>query len=298
MKNLGMAIIALLVVLGFSSLFVVKEGNKAIVIQFGKIQKDSATGETKVFSPGLHFKIPFIDSVRALDARVQTLDDAPDRFVTSEKKDLIVDSYVKWRISDFERYYLSTSGGNKLQAEALLKQKVNNGLRSEFGARTISQIVSGERSALMDQAMEQASGSSDELGIEIVDVRVKQINLPNEVSNSIFQRMRAERAGVAREHRSEGQEQAEVLRADIDAKVEVMLADAERNARQLRGEGDAMAAEIYASTYSKNPEFYSFLRSMDAYRASFNSKQDVLIVEPNNDFFRYLNAQGGNASGD
>jgi membrane protease subunit HflC len=205
---------------------------------------------------------------------------------------------VKWRISDFERYYLSTSGGNKLQAEALLKQKVNNGLRSEFGARTISQIVSGERSALMDQAMEQASGSSDELGIEIVDVRVKQINLPNEVSNSIFQRMRAERAGVAREHRSEGQEQAEVLRADIDAKVEVMLADAERNARQLRGEGDAMAAEIYASTYSKNPEFYSFLRSMDAYRASFNSKQDVLIVEPNNDFFRYLNAQGGNASGD
>lgn len=296
MKNLGMAIVALLVVLGFSSLFVVKEGNKAIVIQFGKIQKDSETGETKVFSPGLHFKIPFIDSVRALDARVQTLDDAPDRFVTSEKKDLIVDSYVKWRISDFERYYLSTSGGNKLQAEALLKQKVNNGLRSEFGARTISQIVSGERSALMDQAMEQASGSSDELGIEIVDVRVKQINLPNEVSNSIFQRMRAERAGVAREHRSEGQEQAEVLRADIDAKVEVMLADAERNARQLRGEGDAMAAEIYASTYSKNPEFYSFLRSMDAYRASFNSKQDVLIVEPNNDFFRYLNAQGGNVS--
>ncbi|WP_100657787.1 protease modulator HflC [Alteromonas flava] len=295
MKNLGIVILALFVVLGFSSLFVVKEGNKAIVIQFGKIQKDSETGATKVFSPGLHFKLPFIDSVRTLDARVQTLDDAPDRFVTSEKKDLIVDSYVKWRINDFERYYLST-GGNKLQAEALLKQKVNNGLRSEFGARTISQIVSGERSALMDQAMEQASSSSDELGIAIVDVRVKQINLPTEVSASIFQRMRAERAGVAREHRSEGQEQAEVLRADIDAKVEVMLADAERNARQLRGEGDALAAQIYASTYSKNPEFYSFLRSMDAYRASFNSKQDIMVVEPSNDFFRYLNQQSGQQS--
>jgi membrane protease subunit HflC len=292
MKNFALVIIAALIVLGLSSLFVVKEGNKAIVIQFGKIQKDADTGDTKVFPPGLHFKIPFIDTVRPLDARIMTLDDSADRFVTSEKKDLIVDSYVKWRIEDFERYYLST-GGNRLQAEALLKQKVNNGLRSEFGARTISQIVSGERSSLMNQAMEQASSSSDELGIKIVDVRVKQINLPTEVSNSIFQRMRAERAGVAREHRSEGQEQAEVLRADIDAKVEVMLAEAERNARQLRGEGDALAAQIYANTYSKNPEFYSFLRSMDAYRASFNSKQDVLVVEPSSDFFQYMNQRSG-----
>lgn len=292
MKNLGLIIIVALVVLGFNALFVVAEGNKAIVIQFGKVQKDSQTGETKVFEPGLHFKLPFIDTVRALDARVQTLDDAAGRFVTSEKKDLIVDSYVKWRIEDFERYYLST-GGNKFQAEELLKQKVNNGLRSEFGARTIPQIVSGERSELMDQAMEQASSSSDELGIQIVDVRVKQINLPEEVSANIFQRMRAERAGVAREHRSEGQEQAEVLRSDIDATVEVMLATAEREARRLRGEGDAAAANIYATAYNKNPEFYSFLRSMDAYRASFNSKQDVLVVEPNNDFFRYLNSQNG-----
>ncbi|WP_372620507.1 protease modulator HflC, partial [Alteromonas stellipolaris] len=251
MKNLAIAVLVLLAVLASGSLFVVTEGERAIVIQFGKIQRDDATGDTKVFEPGLHFKLPFIDSVRHLDARVQTLDDTPDRFVTSEKKDLIVDSYVKWRIDDFARYYLST-GGNKLQAEALLKQKVNNGLRSEFGTRTIAQIVSGERSALMNQAMEQASTSSDELGIEIVDVRVKQINLPTEVSNSIFQRMRAERAGVAREHRSEGQEQAEVIRADIDAKVTVMLADAERNTRQLRGEGDALAAEIYADVYSKN----------------------------------------------
>ncbi|CAB9495690.1 protease modulator HflC [Alteromonas macleodii] len=293
MKNLLIAVFVLLVLLASGSLFAVKEGERAIVIQFGKVQRDDATGETKVFEPGLHFKLPFIDSVRVLDARIQTLDGSPDRFVTSEKKDLIVDSYVKWRIEDFARYYLST-GGNKLQAEALLKQKVNNGLRSEFGTRTIAQIVSGERSALMNQAMEQASTSSDELGIEIVDVRVKQINLPTEVSNSIFQRMRAERAAVAREHRSEGQEQAEVIKANIDAKVTVMLADAERNARQLRGEGDAIAAQIYADAYSKNADFYSFLRSMDAYKESFNSKQDVMVIAPDSDFFKYMNQSNGN----
>ncbi|MBO1255789.1 protease modulator HflC [Alteromonas sp. 5E99-2] len=292
MKNIGLIILVVIIALLSSSLFVVKEGDKAIVIQFGKVQRDSATGDTRVFEPGLHFKLPFIDTVRSLDARIQTLDDAPDRFVTSEKKDLIVDSYVKWRIEDFARYYLST-GGNKLQAEALLKQKVNNGLRSEFGARTISQIVSGERSELMDQAMEQASSSSDELGIAIVDVRVKQINLPTEISNSIFQRMRAERDAVAREHRSEGQEQAEIIRANIDARVTIMLADAERNARQLRGEGDALAAEIYANAYSKNADFYSFLRSMDAYRNSFSSKNDVLVVEPDSEFFQFMNTQSG-----
>ncbi|BCO20755.1 protease modulator HflC [Alteromonas sp. McT4-15] len=293
MKNLLIAAAVLLVLLASGSLFAVKEGERAIVIQFGKVQRDNETGDTKVFTPGLHFKLPFIDSVRVLDARIQTLDGTPDRFVTSEKKDLIVDSYVKWRIDDFARYYLST-GGNKLQAEALLKQKVNNGLRSEFGTRTIAQIVSGERSALMNQAMEQAATSSDELGIEIVDVRVKQINLPTEVSNSIFQRMRAERAGVAREHRSEGQEQAEVIRANIDAKVTVMLADAERNARQLRGEGDALAAQIYADAYSKNADFYSFLRSMDAYKKSFNSKQDVMVIAPDSEFFKYMNQSKGN----
>lgn len=287
MKNFIVALIVTVIVLGYSSLFVVSEGNKAIVIQFGKVQRDEATQETVVFDPGLHLKLPFIDRVVPLDSRVQTLDDSPGRFVTSEKKDLIVDSYVKWRIKDFARYYLST-GGNKLQAENLLNQKVNNGLRSEFGSRTISQIVSGERSELMDQAMAQAADSSDELGIEIVDVRVKQINLPEEVSNSIFARMRAERAAVAREHRSEGKEQSEIIKANIDAKVTVMLADAERNLRKLRGEGDAQAAQIYAETYSQSPEFYSFLRSMDAYRKSFNSKQDVLILAPDSEFFRFM----------
>lgn len=292
MKNLFVGLAIVLFVVVYSSIFVIQESQRGIVIQFGKVKRDSQN-TTVVYEPGLHFKIPLIEKVRILDARIQTLDGEADRFVTSEKKDLIVDSYVKWRIEDFARYYLSTNGGNKLQAEALLKQKVNNGLRTEFGSRTIAQIVSGERTELMEQAMIQASSSSDELGIEIVDVRVKQINLPTEVSNSIFQRMRAERAAVAREHRSQGQEQAEVIKANIEAKVTVMLADAERNARQLRGEGDATAAQIYAETYSKNPEFYGFLRSMDAYRASFNSKNDILVVEPDSDFFRYMNKRSG-----
>ena len=287
MKNFIALIIVALGLLIFGSLFVVEEGNKAIVIQFGKVQRDSESGDTTVFEPGLHLKLPFFDRVVTLDARIQTLDEQPDRFVTAEKKDLIVDLYVKWKIEDFAKYYLAT-GGIKSSAEILLQQKVNNGLRSEFGTRTIQQIVSGERSELMDEAMAQASSSSDELGIEIIDVRVKQINLPLEVRNFIFQRMRSEREAVAREHRSEGKEKAEFIKADIDAKITVMLADAERNLRKLRGEGEAQAAQIYAETYTKDPEFYSFLRSMDAYKKSFSSKQDVLVVEPDSDFFRYM----------
>jgi membrane protease subunit HflC len=292
MKNFIALIIVALGLLIFGSLFVVEEGNKAIVIQFGKVQRDNETGDTTVFEPGLHLKLPFFDRVVTLDARIQTLDEQPDRFVTAEKKDLIVDLYVKWKIEDFAKYYLAT-GGIKSSAEILLQQKVNNGLRSEFGTRTIQQIVSGERSELMDEAMAQASSSSDELGIKIIDVRVKQINLPLEVRNFIFQRMRSEREAVAREHRSEGKEKAEFIKADIDAKITVMLADAERNLRKLRGEGEAQAAQIYAETYTKDPEFYSFIRSMDAYKKSFSSKQDVLVVEPDSDFFRYMKDPSG-----
>jgi len=292
MKNFIALIIVAFGLLTYGSLFVVEEGNKAIVIKFGKVQRDSDTGDTTVFEPGLHLKLPFFDRVVRLDARIQTLDEVPDRFVTSEKKDLIVDLYVKWKIEDFAKYYLAT-GGIKSSAEVLLQQKVNNGLRSEFGTRTIQQIVSGERSELMDEAMAQAASSSDELGIQIIDVRVKQINLPLEVRNFIFQRMRSEREAVAREHRSEGKEKAEFIKADIDAKITVMLADAERNLRKLRGEGEAQAAKIYAETYTKDPEFYSFLRSMDAYKKSFSSKQDVLVVEPDSDFFRYMKDPSG-----
>ncbi|MBT43088.1 MAG: protease modulator HflC [Idiomarina sp.] len=293
MKNLIAIIVVVLVALGLSSIYVVKEGERAILIQFGKVERNVETGEAMVFEPGLHFKIPFIETVKRLDARLQTLDGDPDRFVTSEKKDLIVDTYVMWRINDFSTFYLSTNGGNILQAEALLTRRINSGLRSEFGSRTISDIVSGERDELMREALIKGAQSASDLGVEVLDVRVMQINLPNEVSQSIYQRMRAERQAVATEHRSEGREQAEFIRADVDARVTVMLADAQRQSRELRGEGDAQAAKIYADAYSQDAEFFSFIRSMEAYTESFSSGSDVLVLDGKSDFFKYLQDMQG-----
>ncbi|WDD99524.1 protease modulator HflC [Thalassomonas actiniarum] len=295
MKNFSIVILALLAVLVVSSVFVISEGERGIVFQFKKIKRDSSSGEMLVYDPGLHFKIPLLESVRKFDARIQTLDEAADRFVTAEKKDLMVDSFVKWRIVDFSTYYLRTSGSIE-NARALLKQKVNNGLRSEFGTRTIKEIVSGDRDAIMSKAQESAASSQDDLGIEVIDVRIKAINLPTEVSNSIYERMRAERTAVAKEHRSQGQEQSEIRRATIDAKVTVMLATAQKNALEIRGEGDALAAKVYADSYKKDPEFFNFFRSLQAYEKSFNSKSDVMVVKPDSDFFHYLkdSAKAGN----
>ena len=292
MKKLAIGVIAVAAMVCFSSIFIVDEGQKGIVVQFGKVKRVDS-GEPRLYEPGLHFKVPLIDQVRKMDARIQTIDSQADRFVTSEKKDLIIDSYVKWKIEDFSKYYLATGGGNKIQAEDLLKRKINNGLRSEIGNRTIKDIVSGERSTVMEDALKKMARSS-ELGIKVVDVRIKQINLPVEVSSSIYQRMRAERTAVAREHRSQGREQAEILRADIDRKVTVMIADAESNARQLRGEGDAEAARIYADSYKKDPEFFSFVRSMEAYRKSFAGGNDLMVLKPDSEFFRYLKSPHGN----
>ncbi|CAH9051503.1 Modulator of FtsH protease HflC [Pseudoalteromonas holothuriae] len=291
MKNFSIVILIAAVLLSFSSVFVVTEGQRAIVLMFSKVQKDKED-KAVVYAPGLHFKVPFISQVRKLDARIQTLDGAPDRFVTSEKKDLIVDSFVKWKVNDFSAFYLR-SRGDKQYAETLLQQKVNNGLRTNFGSRTIREIVSGERSELMAEALVQASESAQELGIEVLDVRVKQINLPNEVSNSIYQRMRAERTAVAKEHRSEGQEKAETIRAEVDRRVTVMLADAERNARGVRGQGDATAAKIYADAYNKDPEFFSFVRSLEAYKRTFQNKGDVMVLSPDSEFFDYMKGAKG-----
>ena len=292
MKNLSIAIISLLLILIVSSVFVIYEGQRGIVFEFSKIKRDSSTGEMMVFDPGLHFKIPFIQSVKKLDARIQTLDEPADRFVTSEKKDLIVDSFAKWRIVDFSTYYLRTSGSID-NARALLKQKVNNGLRTEFGTRTIKEIVSGDRDSIMAKALESARSSREDLGIEVVDVRIKAINLPTELSNSIYERMRAERTAVAKEHRSKGKEQAEIIRATIDAKVTIMLAEAQKDAFTTRGEGDALAAKIYSDSYTKDAEFYGFIRSLEAYEKSFNSKNDIMVVQPDSDFFRYLKDGSG-----
>ncbi|GIU48793.1 MULTISPECIES: protease modulator HflC [Shewanella] len=295
MGRFGLIIVVILLGVGFSSLMVVNEGERAIVSRFGEILKDDVNGEavTRVLAPGIHFKIPAIDKVKYLDARIQTLDGAADRFVTSEKKDLMVDSYVKWRINDFETFYLSTGGGNIVTAEDLLQRKINNDLRTEFGRRTIKEIVSGKRDELQNDALENAAESSQDLGIEVVDVRVKQINLPANVSSSIFQRMRAERQAVAKEHRAQGKEQSEIIRATIDADVTVKVAEAERKALTVRGEGDALSAKIYADAYNKDPEFYGFLRSLEAYKESFAGNSDVMVLEPDSDFFKYMKSIDG-----
>jgi len=287
MKNFIIAIIALLFLLTVSSVFVISEGERGIVFQFSKIKRDAVTGDMLVFEPGLHFKYPFINNVRKIDARIQTLDEAPDRFVTSEKKDVIVDSFAKWRIVDFSTYYLHTTGSID-NARALLKQKVNNGLRTEFGSRTIKEIVSGDRDAIMEKALLSAKSSKEDLGIEVIDVRIKAINLPAEVSTSIYERMRAERTAVAKEHRSKGKEQSEIIRATIDAKVTVMLAEAQKNSFEIRGSGDALAAKVYSDSYTQDADFYKFFRSLQAYENSFNSKNDVMVIKPDSDFFHYL----------
>lgn len=286
MGRLITIIAAVLVAVFLSSILVVNEGERAIVSRFGKILKDD--GITRIYAPGLHIKIPMIDKIKFLDSRIQTLDGAPDRFVTSEKKDLMVDSYVKWRIKDFEKYYLSTNGGIKANAESLLQRKISNDLRTEFGLRTIKEIVSGSRDELQQDTLKNASESAADLGIEVVDVRVKQINLPANVSSSIYQRMRAERTAVAKEHRAQGMEQSEIIKATTDASVTIMLADAQRKALEVRGEGDAVAAKIYADSFNQDPEFYSFLRSLEAYKASFEGDSNVMVLEPDSDFFKYM----------
>jgi len=287
MKNFIIAIVAALFVLTVSSVFVIFEGQRGIVFEFSKIKRDSATDDMIVYEPGLHFKYPFINTVRKIDARIQTLDEAPDRFVTSEKKDLMVDSFVKWRIVDFSTFYLRTTGSID-NARALLKQKVNNGLRTEFGSRTITEIVSGDRDSIMEKALISAKSSREDLGIEVIDVRIKAINLPTEVSAAIYERMRAGRTAVAKEHRSQGEEQSEIIRATIDAKVTVMLAEAQKQAFEIRGTGDALAAKVYSDSYSQDADFYKFFRSLEAYEKSFNSKSDIMVIKPDSDFFHYL----------
>ncbi|TAA47013.1 protease modulator HflC [Corallincola spongiicola] len=286
MQRIGVVLIALIAVLFYSSVFVVKEGERGIVERFKKVIR-GADGLAVVYEPGIQFKIPLIDGVKILDARLQTLSAQENRFITKEKKDLLVDSYAKWRIKDFAKYYLAT-GGDRYRAEGLLELKITNGLRTEFGTRTIQEIVSGERDDLMAEALSEGAESAKDLGIEVVDVRVKTINLPEEIRDAIFNRMRTEREVVAREHRSKGREQAEIIMAEVDRRVTVMLADAERQSRTLRGEGDASAAQVFADAYNKDPEFFAFLRSLRAYRESFANKGDILVIRPDSEFFQYM----------
>ena len=281
---LGVVVATLLVVIAMS-VFTVDQRQFALVFQLGEVKR-------AIDEPGLNFKVPMVQNVRYFEKRIMTLDNnEPERFITSEKKNVLVDSYIKWRIVDPKLYYISV-GGDESRAKTRLNQTVNAGLREEFGKRTVHDVVSGERDKIMDQMREKADVDARKIGVEIVDVRLKRVELPTEVSDAVYRRMEAERKRVANELRSEGSAEAEKIRADADRQREVIIADAYRDAQKVKGEGDAKAAAIYAQAFGLNPEFYAFYRSMEAYRGSFKSKNDLLVVEPTSDFFKYMKSLG------
>jgi membrane protease subunit HflC len=280
MKAFLIAIAASLVVLG-NTLYVISDFERGITTRFGEIIESDVES-------GIHYKMPFIDEVLRFDARILTVDAQPASFFTIEKKRLIVDSYAKWKISDVETYYRALKG-NERTAENRLAKRINDGLRNQFGTRTLREVVSGERDLLMKNITEDLNSTVlGSLGIEIVDVRVKRIDLPQEVSSQVFRRMTAERDKEAQELRSTGKEKAERIRASADRERTIEIANAYKDAEELRGEGDAKAAGIYAEAYQQDAEFYSFMRSLNAYKAAFSNKGDIMLIEPDSQFFKYL----------
>ena len=269
-----------------TGLYVVQESERGIVLRLGKLQTHGGDSAW-VAMPGMHWKIPFIDTARLFDARLQTLDIQETTIVTVEKKHVIVDLFVKWRIRDFSTFFTSTRG-DYARAQKLLQEKIIDGVRAEFGRRTIREVVSGERQEVIDKLREEAQKSAQVLGVEVVDARVKRIDLPPEVSSNVFDRMRSERQRVAAEHRALGRSKGETIRAKADAKVTIILANAQQEADRTRGEGDALASRIYAQSYKKDPEFYRFTRSLEAYKETFKDKNDVMLLQPDSDFFSYM----------
>ena len=282
-RNIGFilsALIALLVVLS-ASMFTVDQRQNALVFQLGEV----VSVKTK---PGLYFKLPLVQNVRYFDTRILTLDAAdPERFITSEKKNVLVDSFIKWRVIDARQFYVSV-GGDERRAQIRLNQTVNDGLRAEFGKRTINAVVSGSREEIMSIIRAKADTDARKIGVQVVDVRIKRVDLPEAVSENVYRRMEAERKQVANELRSTGAAEAEKIRADADKQKDVIVAEAYRDAQSVKGEGDAKAASVYAAAYGKNAEFYAFYRSMQAYRESFKSKSDVMVLDPSADFFKYM----------
>jgi membrane protease subunit HflC len=283
---LPLMVLLVVAVVVYASAFYVRQWEVALKLRLGEIVSSD-------YEPGLHFLVPVLNDVRKFDNRIQTFDTKTERFLTVEKKDVLVDSYVKWRIANVAQYFRATGGGNAARAERLLGERINTRLRDEFGKRTIQEVVSGERGEIMSLLTKDADERAAELGIEIIDVRVKKIDLPAEVSESVYQRMRAERERVARDLRARGAEAAERIRADADRQRTEIVADAYRESEVLRGEGEAKSAEIYANAFQKNAEFYSFWRSLGAYRSVFEQGGDLMILDPNSDFFRYLTDPSG-----
>lgn len=267
------------------SVFTVDERQLAIKFRFGEIIQTD-------YAPGLHYKVPFINNVLKFDRRILTLDNRPERFLTVEKKNVIVDFFVKWRITDATKFYVATRGNEATTAQRLL-EIIKDSIRGEFAKRTVVEVVSAERSALLDNMMSTARDAASDLGIDIVDVRVKRIDLPAQVSGSVYDRMREERVRIAKQLRAEGAEAAETLRAEADRKRTVLLAEAYRDSEKIRGDGDAAAAEIYANAYNRNRDFYAFHRSLQAYRSAIGNGTDLLVLEPDGEFFKYLKSQTG-----
>ena len=277
----GLIIAMVVIVVGWNSFYIVAQTERGLVLQFGKVVRDDVP-------PGLHFKLPFVQEAKLFDGRLLTLDTATQRYLTLEKKALMVDSFAKWRIANVQRYYTATSGLRSI-AEERLSRQLESGLRNEVARRTLHEVVAGERDQLMaDITADLNESARRELGIEVIDVRVKGMDLPREVNRSVFERMSSEREREAREHRAKGRELGEGIRADADRQQRVILAEAFREAEEIRGQGDAEAAAIYAEAYNKDPEFYSFYRSLQAYRESFSSKSDVLVIDPQSEFFKFF----------
>ena len=283
MKNIPKVFIALILLLILISLstFTVDQREHAVVFRLGEIV--SVKDE-----PGIYLKAPLVDNVKFFDKRILTFDSRnPDRFITSEKESVLVDSFIKWKIIDPSKYYVSVNGDER-QAERRLAQTVNDGLRAEFGKRTLLEIISGERSEIIDILRDQADRDSRQIGIEIVDVRLRRVDLADEVSDSVYQRMRVERQEVASKLRAQGFAESEKIRADAEKQERIIITNAYKDAQQIKGKGDAKAARIYADTYSKNEDFYDFYRSLEAYKKSFSNKDDIMVLDANSDFFKYL----------
>ena len=282
MNKNSLLLIVVAVLLGgfYLATFTVNERELAIKFRLGQIERTD-------YESGLHFMIPVVNNVRKFDARIQTLDAEPERYLTVEKKNVQVDSFVRWRIKDIEKFFIS-AGGDINRANLRLSQIVKDGLRGEFGRRTVQEVISGERKEIMRSITALADRETDNFGIEVVDVRIKRVDLAREVSESVFQRMEAERERIAKELRSQGAEEAEKIRAEADRQRTILLAEARRESEQLRGNGDAKATEIYADAYSKDAEFYSFYRSLGAYEKSFTGPQDMLVLQPDSAFFNHF----------
>jgi membrane protease subunit HflC len=292
MGRLNNILLILALAIGITSLtfFTVYETDRAIIMRFQRIKTDGPD-KTIVYGPGLHSKIPFIDEVTRFDTRLNVLDIKASRITTVEKKDVVVDYFVVWKIKDFALYYKRTQG-IKSKTEALLEQKANAVLKIEFGRLTIKEVVSSARSELMDRLRKITNENADDLGLVVVDVRVKRIDLPNEVRESVYTRMRAERQRKANSFRADGEKESITMRAEADRQKVVIIATAQRDASRVRGEGDAKALDIYSSAYNKAPQFYEFYKSIEAYKRSFNNKDDILVLKPEGDFFKYFNNSG------